>query len=234
MSSHARKIAIVTGASKGFGKAVSEALVAAGWGVVGDARDAAVLKTSAEELGPSFQPVAGDITDPAHLASLVTIATEQGNLRLVVNNAGSLGPTPLPSLASLAVEDLQSLFATNVAAPLQLIQLALPLLRVNGGTIINVTSDAVPQHYEGWGAYGASKAALEKISGVVATEVPEVRVYELDPGDMRTDMQQAAFPGEDISDRPEPVLSAPAVLRLVDSDAPSGRYKAVDLINPGL
>lgn len=222
-------VAIVTGASKGFGRAVTGALIASGWSVIGDARHPEPLLTAAEELGASFQALPGDVTDEAHLMELVALAEQTGRLCLVVNNAGSLGPSPLPALADVPVGEFGPLFEANVFAPLRLIQLSLPSLRRNNGSIVNVTSDAVPEHYEGWGAYGASKAALEKITGVLATELPDIRVYSLDPGDMQTDMQQEAFPGEDISDRAEPSSSAPAVVRLLAERAPSGRYRSADL-----
>jgi NAD(P)-dependent dehydrogenase (short-subunit alcohol dehydrogenase family) len=141
-----------------------------------------------------------------------------------------LGPSPQPVLADYPIEVLKQVFATNVTAPLRLIQQSLPHLRQTGGTVINVTSDAATEGYEGWGGYGASKAALEQLSNVLAEEEPDITVYWFDPGDMNTRMHQEAFPGEDISDRPLPETRAPAVIRLLGERYPSGRYRAADLL----
>ena len=166
------------------------------------------------------------MADPEHRAQLVAAAARMGELRLLVNNASVLGPSPQPELGSYPLEVLDSVYRINVLAPLGLIQLALPALRQHDGTILNITSDAATEGYEGWGGYGSSKAALEQLSNVLAAEQPGVRVYWADPGDMRTRMQQEAFPGEDISDRPEPATSVPGLLRLIERDLPSGRYRA--------
>ena len=174
--------------------------------------------------------MAGDVADADHRAALVATATELGRLDLLVNNASVLGPSPQPALADYPLDVLGDLYRVNVLAPLGLVQAALPLLRASGGTIVNVTSDAAVEGYEGWGGYGSSKAALEQLSNVLAAEQPELRVYWFDPGDMRTAMHQEAFPGEDISDRPEPESVVPALQRLLAERPPSGRYRAADLL----
>jgi NAD(P)-dependent dehydrogenase (short-subunit alcohol dehydrogenase family) len=175
-------------------------------------------------------PIAGDVTEPGHARALVEAAAARGDFLLLVNNASMLGPSPQPSLAHYPIEALEQVLATNVIAPLRLIQLSLPHLRETGGTVINVTSDAAVEGYGGWGGYGASKAALEQLSNVLAAEEPAITVYWLDPGDMNTRMHQEAFPGEDISDRPLPETRVPAVLRLLEGRYPSGRYRAADLL----
>ena len=219
-------LAVVTRVSRGFGNAVARLLLEAGWHVIGDARDAAALQAAAAE---SLEVVAGDINDDAHLHELVARARDRGGIDLLVNNAGALGPAPLPSLRDVDPAELEGLFRVNTVAQLRLIQLALPVMR-DGGCVVNVTSDAGVEHYEGWGAYGATKAALDLITGVLGVEVPGIRWYALDPGDIRTDMHQAAFPGEDISDRADPAERAPAVLRLVEGSRPSGRYRAEEIL----
>jgi NAD(P)-dependent dehydrogenase (short-subunit alcohol dehydrogenase family) len=225
------RVAIVTGISRGFGNAVARVLLEAGWTVVGDARDAARLDEAAAELPRSenLETVAGDITDESHLEELCLRASRRGRLELVVNNAGGLGPSPLPRLLDLDVRELEELFRVNTTAQLRLLQLAVPLL-TERGTVVNVTSDASVEHYDGWGAYGATKAALDLLTGVLGVEAPHVRFYALDPGDMRTAMHQAAFPGEDISDRAAPEDRAPALLKLLNGDLPSGRYRAEQLL----
>jgi NAD(P)-dependent dehydrogenase (short-subunit alcohol dehydrogenase family) len=219
--------AIITGGSRGLGLALARRLSADGWGVVIDGRDAEALEAAAAELGPGrVEAIAGDVTDARHRAALVAAAGRLGGLDLLVNNASTLGPTPLPPVAELAPADLGEIITVNVLAPLALIQLALPLLERSQGTIINVSSDAAVEGYEGWGGYGASKAALEQLSRVLAVEVPDVRVHWVDPGDMRTRMHQDAFPGEDISDRPLPEASVPGFVALVSEPHRSGRYQA--------
>jgi NAD(P)-dependent dehydrogenase (short-subunit alcohol dehydrogenase family) len=232
--SQSRPVAIVTGASRGFGKAVAAALLDRGWTVVGDARRAAELKTTAAELDSSrFVALPGDITDASHRDTLVTAATAAGALRLVVNNASRLGPSPQPTLAEYPPDELWGVYQANVFAPVALIQATLPTLSDNAGVIVNVTSDAAVERYPGWGGYGSSKAALDQLSAVLAAEIPAVAVYAFDPGDMRTEMHQAAFPGEDISDRAEPETKVPALLRLLDTRPPAGRYRASDLVPSG-
>lgn len=212
-------VAIVTGASKGFGLAVSRALAGRGWELVVDARGVEALKAAG--FGPAVTVVPGDITDPVHRADLIGAVSR---LDLLVNNASALGPSPLPALAQYPLDQFTSVYEANVLAPLALTQLALPLLSKVDGTIVNVSSDAAVEAYEGWGGYGSSKAALDRLSAVLGVEHPELRVYAFDPGDMRTDMHQAAFPGEDISDRPEPETVVPALLKLLDERPASGRY----------
>ncbi len=222
--------AIVTGASKGFGLAVSCALVGGGWQVVVDARHEDELVSATAPLGRSAHLVPGDVTDAAHRRLLIGAARRVGGIDLLVNNAGTLGPSPLPRLRDLDVGALSDAFRTNVEAPLSLIKLALPLLEASGGVVVNVTSDAAVEAYEGWGGYGATKAALEQLSKVLGEEEKKVRIYAFDPGDLRTAMHQAAFPGEDISDRPLPEEVAPALLRLLEARPPSGRYRAADFL----
>ena len=218
--------AIVTGASRGLGAALTRGLVEDGWRVVADARGRAEL----ERLWAgtwNVVPVAGDIADAKHRTALVDAAGSE--IDLLVNNASTLGPSPLPPLADYPLDELRRVYEVNVTAPLALVQLALPRLRAKA-RIINVTSDAAVEAYEAWGGYGSSKAALEQVTAVLAAEHPELRIYSVDPGDMRTQMQQDAFPGEDISDRPPPEESVPGLLELVTGDLPSGRYRAHDLI----
>jgi NAD(P)-dependent dehydrogenase (short-subunit alcohol dehydrogenase family) len=222
------RTAIVTGASRGLGLALATALAERGWRVVVDARDADALAAAFPAPGTSIVLVPGDVTDPAHRRSLVAAAGD--SLALLVNNAGGLGPSPLPPLAELPVDALRDLVEVNVLAPLALVQAALPALRVNHGTVLDVTSDASVEAYEGWGGYGATKAALDHLGAVLAVEEPDVRVLTVDPGDMRTRMHQDAFPGEDISDRPLPQDVVPAVVALLDGDRTSGRYRAQEVV----
>ena len=235
--SQPRPVAIVTGASRGFGKAVTAALLDRGWTVVADARRAAELKITATELNSDrLIALPGDVTDASHRDALFTAAIKAGPLRLLVNNASRLGPSPQPVLADYPRGELSAVYETNVFAPLALIQAALPALGDNAGMIINLTSDAAVEPYPGWGGYGSSKAALDQLSAVLATETSvasAVTVYAFDPGDMRTEMHQAAFPGEDISDRAEPESVVPALLRLLDTRPAAGRYRAVDLALSG-
>ena len=233
-SQHISPVAIVTGGSRGFGRAVTAALLDRGWTVVTDARRADDLEALAAELdSPRLIAITGDVTEPAHRAGLVVAAMDAGPLRLLINNASRLGPSPQPRLADYLAADLRTVYATNVFAPLALIQAALPALTANGGVIVNVTSDAAVEPYEGWGGYGSSKAALDHLSAILAAENLTIGVYAFDPGDMRTEMHQAAFPGEDISDRAEPESVVPALLRLLDSRPVPGRYRARDLLTVG-
>jgi NAD(P)-dependent dehydrogenase (short-subunit alcohol dehydrogenase family) len=226
--------AIITGASRGFGLALAIELARAGWDLVVDARDREQLQSAASTLDAEGRgrvtPIAGDVTDPGHLRALVDAATSLGDYTLLVNNASMLGPSPQPLLADYPIDVLEQVIATNVIAPLRLIQRSMPHLRETGGTVINVTSDAAVESYEGWGGYGASKAALEQLSHVLAAEEPGATFYWLDPGDMNTKMHQEAFPEEDISDRPLPETRVPAVIRLLEGGYPSGRYRASDLL----
>jgi NAD(P)-dependent dehydrogenase (short-subunit alcohol dehydrogenase family) len=229
-------VAIVTGASRGLGEALATGLAGAGWSVVIDGRDRRALEEAAARIrraapdGARITAVPGDVTDPDHRHALTGAAFELGGLDLVVNNAGTLGAAPLPPLGEYPLEDLRVAFEVNVVAPLGLIQDALPLLLDSPHPrVIDITSDAGVEAYEGWGGYGAGKAALEHLGAVLAVEQPQVTVWSVDPGDLRTAMHQAAFPGEDISDRPEPDTVVPAFLELIGSPRPSGRYRAADL-----
>jgi NAD(P)-dependent dehydrogenase (short-subunit alcohol dehydrogenase family) len=224
-------VAIVTGGSQGLGRAIVTGLLEEGWSVVTDARDGDRLALTATELaaGDRLVALAGDVTESKHRAALVAAAERLGNLELVVNNAGGLGPSPLPRLADYPLPELGGLFDVNVVAPLALVQLTLPALRANRGAVVMVTSDAAVEGYPGWGGYGATKAALEQLGRVLAAEEADVEVYAVDPGDLRTQMHQDAFPGEDISDRPLPEVAVPGVLRLVSERPPSGRYRAQEM-----
>jgi NAD(P)-dependent dehydrogenase (short-subunit alcohol dehydrogenase family) len=229
-----RRTALITGGSRGLGLALARHLAADGWNLVVDGRDADALERARREVDAAGSgtviALPGDIADPVHVAALVNAAAGQGGFELLVNNAGTLGPSPLPHVAWLRTGDLERILRTNVVAPLRLIQAALPHLRAARGAIVNVTSDAAVEGYEGWGGYGASKAALEQLSRVLAAEETDVRVLWVDPGDMRTQMHQDAFPGEDISDRPTPASRVPGLVRLVDERWPSGRYRIEDLL----
>jgi NAD(P)-dependent dehydrogenase (short-subunit alcohol dehydrogenase family) len=218
-------VAIVTGASRGLGLALARALVDRGWRVVADARGRSELERVWAGTWDAV-PVAGDVADETHRLALVETAGAE--IDLLVNNASTLGPSPLPPLAEYPLDELRRVYDVNVTGPLALVQLALPRLRANG-CVLNITSDAAVEAYEGWGGYGSSKAALEQITAVLAAERPELRIYAVDPGDMRTQMQQEAFPGEDISDRPPPEDSVPGLLELIEGSFPSGRYRAHDV-----
>jgi NAD(P)-dependent dehydrogenase (short-subunit alcohol dehydrogenase family) len=232
MSTHGTKIAVVTGASRGLGLALARALASRGWNLVIDARGTDSLATAAAELAreTTIRAIAGDVAEQSHRQQLIEQARALGGIDLLVNNASLLGPSPQPPLQSYPLEVIEQVYRANVFAPLHLVQLALPLLRESGdGRIVNITSDAAVEGYEGWGGYGSSKAALEQLSNVLATEYPGLHVYWVDPGDMNTRMQQEAFPGEDVSDRPPPEASVPGLLRLIEGALPSGRYRARDL-----
>jgi NAD(P)-dependent dehydrogenase (short-subunit alcohol dehydrogenase family) len=225
------RTAIVTGASRGLGLALTRALADRGWRLVVDARGAADLAAVEGELSARTDviAIAGDVSDEVHRRALVDAAGGE-RLDLLVNNASLLGPSPQPRLADYDLYTLARVYDVNVLAPLRLTQLALPLLRASAGHVLNVTSDAAVEGYEGWGGYGSSKAAFEQWSRVLAAEEPGLRVWWVDPGDMNTRMHQEAFPGEDISDRPLPESVVPGLLALVDRDPPSGRYRAADLL----
>ena len=225
-------VAIVTGASRGFGRALARSFALDGWNLVLDARRPLELETTRAELaahGAEVIAIAGTVNSADHRAALIESARHLGSLDLLVNNASTLGPSPLPSLETYGLQELRDVFEVNTLAPLALIQLALPLLERSRGKVVSLTSDASVEAYEGWGGYGSSKAALDHLHRVLAQEVGEVHFYAFDPGDMRTEMHQAAFPGEDISDRPEPETVVPAFRRLLDSDLPGGRYSASEL-----
>ncbi len=233
-------IALVTGASRGLGLALATGLAREGYSLIIDARDPAMLADAVASIQTIKKAgrvvgIHGDVTSPAHRDALRAAVDDLGGLDLLVNNAGTLGAAPLPALADYPVGDLRAAFEVNVLAPVALIQLMLPTLRHSaaknrGGAVLNVTSDAAVEAYSGWGGYGAAKAALEQASNVLAAEEPSVRVWWVDPGDIRTQMHQQAFPGEDISDRPLPAAVVPGFLRLVAERLPSGRYRAADLV----
>ena len=215
-------VGIVTGASRGLGLALARALEERGWDLVVDARGADTLAEATADLD-RVTAIAGDIADPDHRRALVDAAGDR--IDLVVNNASLLGPSPMPALAEYPLDALREVYEANVVAPLALLQAALPRLS-EGAAVLDITSDAGAEAYEGWGGYGSSKAALEHLTAIFAAEQPGLRVYWVDPGDMRTRMHQDAFPGEDISDRPPPEDSVPGLIALIDGDLPSGRYRA--------
>jgi NAD(P)-dependent dehydrogenase (short-subunit alcohol dehydrogenase family) len=236
-------VALITGASRGLGRAVAAALAGRSWHLVVDARRPEPLRRARDDwrtggeinlTGGETHLITGDVADPAHRTELVETVNRLGRLDLLMNNASVLGPSPQPTLASYPLPDLAEVYRVNVLAPLALAQPLLPVLARSGGRLINVSSDAAVEPYPGWGGYGSAKAALDQLSAVLAAEHPELRVYAFDPGDMRTDLHQQAFPGMDISDRPEPETVVPAVLRLLGGDLPSGRYRAADLLAAGL
>ncbi len=227
MTSQTTRTALITGASRGFGLALARQLASDGWQLIIDARGADALEAARAELSQLTHVVAiaGDVTDAAHRRELAKAAQAVGGLDALVNNASLLGPSPQPYLLEYPLEVLEQVYRTNVIAPLALIQTMQHVFKP-GTRIINVTSDAGVEGYEGWGGYGSSKAALEQLSHILAAENAAWRVYWVDPGDMRTQMHQEAFPGEDISDRPLPETSVPGLLELLTGDRPSGRYMA--------
>jgi NAD(P)-dependent dehydrogenase (short-subunit alcohol dehydrogenase family) len=230
------KNAVITGASRGLGLALARGLAEDGWSLVIDARDGAALRAAASACLPAGTDVIvlpGDITDPAHRAALARAAEDLGGPDLLVNNAGTLGASPLPALADYPIGELRDAFEVNVLAPVALTQLLLPALRRRGGAVLSITSDAAVEAYAGWGGYGAAKAALEQASNVLAAEENLVRVWWVDPGDLRTQMHQQAFPGEDISDRPLPEAVVPALRKLITERLPDGRYRAAELMPSG-
>jgi NAD(P)-dependent dehydrogenase (short-subunit alcohol dehydrogenase family) len=223
-------VAVVTGASQGLGRALTRDLAGEGWTVVVDGRDRDRLTRAVTELTEygDVVGVGGDITDEDHRRELARTAAHLGSVRLVVNNASTLGASPLPSVLAIEPDVLHRVFDVNVVAPVQLLQ-QLGTHLAEGATIVNITSDAAVEAYEGWGGYGASKAALEHISRILAIERPDLRVLVVDPGDMRTQMHQDAFPGEDISDRDPPEASVPGLMALIQGDETSGRYRAKEI-----
>ena len=229
------RVAVVTGASRGLGRALARALAEDGYRLVVDARDGAALRVAMAGLpaGAVVTALAGDITDPSHRGDLRRAAETLGGPDLLINNAGTLGPSPLPAVSEFPLAELRTAFEVNVIATIALTQLLLPALRERGGAVLAVTSDAAVEAYAGWGGYGAAKAALEQACNVLAAEELAVRVWRVDPGDLRTQMHQDAFPGEDISDRPLPESVLPAFRRLIGERMPSGRYRAADLMPGG-
>jgi NAD(P)-dependent dehydrogenase (short-subunit alcohol dehydrogenase family) len=225
------KTALITGASRGLGLALARGLAGRGWALIIDARGGEALERARAELARQTQVVAvpGDVTDAEHHQALVAAAMRLGGLDAVVNNAGVLGPSPQPPLLAYPLDVLEQVYRANVVAPLAVLQAVRDQLKP-GARVLNITSDAGVAAYPGWGGYGSSKAALEQLSAVLAAETPAWRVYWVDPGDMRTQMQQEAFPGEDIGDRPLPEESVPGLLALLEGDLPSGRYQARALV----
>jgi NAD(P)-dependent dehydrogenase (short-subunit alcohol dehydrogenase family) len=221
-------VALITGASRGLGRAAARALADRGWSLVVDARTEADLADATRGL-PRVVAIPGDVTDPDHRAALAAAVGRLGPLDVLLNNASTLGPSPLPPLRSYDLGRLRRVYETNVLAPLALIQLLADALAAGSGAVVNVSSDAAVEAYPGWGGFGSSKAALDQLTAVLAAEEPGLRCYAFDPGDMRTEMHQQAFPGEDISDRPEPEAVIPALLRLLDERPLAGRYRAADL-----
>jgi len=223
-------VALITGASLGLGRALATELARRGWSIVVDGRRADLLDDLVRGLAPgSVTALPGDVADPTHRTALLAAVQRHGRLDLLVNNASSLGPSPLPPLRDHPIDQLAAVYEIDVLAPVALIQLHHPLLVASAGTVVNITSDAGVEAYEGWGGYGSAKAALDQVTAVLALEEPTLKVYAFDPGDMRTEMHQQAFPGEDISDRPGPESVVPALLTLVDGRPASGRYRARDL-----
>ncbi len=222
-----RRTALITGASRGLGLALARALAEDDWTLIIDARGEEALESARSELSRDTRVIAipGNVSDPEHRKALADAARETGGLDALVNNASMLGPSPQPDLLDYPLDVLEEVYRKNVVSPLALVQTLGPELK-RGARIINVTSDAAVEPYEGWGGYGSSKAALEQLSNILAAENPQLRVYRVDPGDMRTRMHQEAFPEEDISDRPLPEESVPGFLQLLTADLPSGRYEA--------
>ena len=230
-SSH--RTALITGGSRGLGLALARRLAQENWTLILDARGEEALETARAELAKHTRVVAiaGDVNDPEHRGALAEAAHGAGGLDALVNNASILGPSPQPDLLDYPLDVLEEVYRTNVISPLALIQALKEDLKP-GARIINVTSDAAVEPYEGWGGYGSSKAALEQLSNILAAENPGLHVYRVDPGDMRTRMPQEAFPDEDISDRPLPEESVPGFVELLTGDLPSGRYEARALVVP--
>ena len=232
-------VAIVTGASRGLGRALAEGLARRGWSLVVDGRDAAALKAAEDALRPLLTPgaelvaIPGNVTDPDHRQALAGAAHALGGLDLLVNNAGVLGPSPLPHLAAYPLEGLREVLEVYAVAGLALVQETIRMLRAapSGGRVLMISSDAAVEAYEGWGGYGAAKAAVDHLAAVLAVEEPALHVWAVDPGDLRTRMHQQAFPGEDISDRPEPDSVVPAMVGLIESDRPSSRVRITDLVS---
>jgi NAD(P)-dependent dehydrogenase (short-subunit alcohol dehydrogenase family) len=226
--------ALITGASRGLGLALARALAARGWTLVVDARDPVVLAEAAgalRGLGAAVTALPGDVADPGHRRALVAAVDAAGSLDLLVNNASTLGLVPLPPLADHPVELLAEAYAVNVFAPLDLIRLGLPALRSAHGTVIDVSSDAAVEAYPGWGGYGSAKAALDRLTAVLAVEEPAIAWYAVDPGDMRTELHALAVPDEDPAGLTPPEDVVPALLRLLDERPPSGRYTASGLLS---
>jgi NAD(P)-dependent dehydrogenase (short-subunit alcohol dehydrogenase family) len=228
----AARVAVVTGGSRGLGRALTVSLVRGGWHVVIDARDPVRLTEMVAEIGipHAVTAIPGDVSNPHHRMQLAEAANAVNGVDLLVNNASVLGPSPQPCLAEYPLNVLEQGYAVNTLAPLAPFQVLLPQLARRGGRVVNVSSDAAVEPYPGWGGYGSTKAALDQLTAVLAAEHPQLRIYAFDPGDMATDLHQQAFPGENISDRPSPDSVVPALLALAEADLPSGRYRAAELV----
>ena len=231
MTEEFHRTALITGASRGLGLALARKLAKESWTLIIDARGTEALEEARSELAELSRVIAipGDVAGEEHRRELAKAAHEAGGLDALVNNASILGPSPQPPLLDYPLDTLEEVYRANVFAPLALVQAVRQDLRPSA-RILNITSDAAVEPYEGWGGYGSSKAALEQLSAILAAENPSLRVYRVDPGDMRTQMHQEAFPGEDISDRPLPEESVPGLIELLMGDLPSGRYEARVLI----
>jgi NAD(P)-dependent dehydrogenase (short-subunit alcohol dehydrogenase family) len=231
MTEHRSDTALITGATRGLGLALARALAGGGWSLIIDARGAKDLEAARAELAEltHVSAIPGDVRSEEHREALAEAAREAGGLDALVNNASVLGPSPQPGLLDYPLDALEEVYRANAIAPLALLQAVRHELKP-GARIINITSDAAVEPYEGWGGYGSSKAALEQLSAILAAENPSLHVYWVDPGDMRTRMHQEAFPGEDISDRPLPEESVPSLVEMLTGDLPSGRYEARALI----
>jgi NAD(P)-dependent dehydrogenase (short-subunit alcohol dehydrogenase family) len=225
-------LALITGASRGLGRALARELAGRGWDLVLDARGASGLWSATEEMvgAPSIAVVPGDVGDPDHREELAAAVRGRGRLDLLVNNASVLGPSPQPGLDRYPLEELERVYRTNTFAPLAIVQLLLADLKASSGTVVDISSDAAVEAYPNWGGYGSSKAALDHLTAIFGAEQPTIRFYAFDPGDMRTELQQEAFPGDDISDRPEPETVIPALMHLITDRPASGRYRSSDLL----
>ena len=220
--------ALITGASAGLGRALTNSLHRNGWDVIATGRRTEPLAAVGAALGQGLHTVPGDITDPGHRDVLADQVRERGRLDLLVHNASTIGTSPQPMIAQLTPPVLEDIWQTNVAAPLALTRALLPILRSSTAIVLSISSDAAVEHYEGWGGYAASKAALDHLTLTLGGEEPALATYAVDPGDMRTELHQQAFPGEDISDRPEPESVVPGLLQLISTRPASGRYRAAD------
>jgi NAD(P)-dependent dehydrogenase (short-subunit alcohol dehydrogenase family) len=223
--------ALITGASAGLGRALATELATRGWRLLLTARGADRLDQVAATMPDhaTVTTIAGDVADAGHRARVVAEVNRIGALDLLVNNASTLGPTPLRPLTGLSPADLADILAVNLIAPFALTVALLPALTAAHGVVLDISSDAAVEHYPDWGGYGASKAALDHLTLTFGVENLDIACYAVDPGDMRTDMQQAAFPGEDISDRQPPSAVVPALLGLISARPPSGRFRAAEI-----